>query len=110
MSEHYRGRGVLRDDKGQRLATVDYDFDLSIERGAIGVLHSSNLHLPKLTVLRLRLDDCLHYLEVRVVLIGFDRLRKLCEYGIYMLPEQPSDKYNLLMFRQSRKQLSGAVD
>jgi hypothetical protein len=103
MIEHYQGRGDLCDETGQRLEPVDYAFDLSIKQGAIGTLHSKNLRLPKLSVLRLQLADHIHYVDVCVVLMRFNRLRKLCEYAIYLAPNQPNDLYNLVTFSQAKQ-------
>ena len=110
MKEHYQGRGVLYDDQGQRLEEVDYDFDLSIRRGAIGTLHSINRNLAKQTVLRLRLTDPIHYLDVRVVPMPFERLRELCEYAIHLSPDQPNDMFNVVTFNRARRGIYTAVD
>lgn len=110
MDEHFHGRGVLYDDKGQRLEQVEYDIDVSIRQGAIGTLHSVNRDLPKLTVLRLRLADPIYYLDVRVVLTQFDRLRELCEYAISLSPEQPNDMYNVVTFNRAKRGIYTAVD
>jgi hypothetical protein len=110
MKEHYRGRGVLYDEKGQRLEPVDYDFDLGIRRGAIGTVHSANRDLPKLTVLRLRLADPIHYLDVRVALTRPDQQRNLYEYAIHLSPDQPNDMYNVVTFNRTQRGIYTAVD
>src|SRR5690242_7599040 len=109
MKDHFQGRGVLCDDKRQQLERVEYDFDLSKGAGAIGTLYSVNRNLPKLTLLRLMLDDHIHYLDVRVVLMQFDRLRKLCEYVIYLSPDQPNDMYNIVTLHHAKRGIYAAT-
>jgi hypothetical protein len=103
MNEHYQGHGVLYDDRGQPLASVDYDFQLDSERGAIGSLHCVQRDLPALSVLRLRLDDPMRYLDVRLVLRGPSPDRKRCEYALDVPPDQLNDLYNVVTFHRAQQ-------